>query len=118
MRRLRVGRIVERMRGGDHLDLRIALQFAHEPIDQLRIDQRLVALDVDDVSELLRSFARDFRDAVGAAGMVAPTSGDFRAPVERGFGDAHVVGRDDDADRGSSRGGSVPRHVGAAVCRR
>ena len=47
------------MRGGDHLELAVALQFAHQTIDQLRIDQRLVALDVDDVRKL-RRFRRDF----------------------------------------------------------
>src|ERR1051326_2842115 len=94
MRRLGFARIVERMRGGDHLELVIALQFADEPIDQLWIDQRLIALDVHDVGELLQ-LLRDFGYPVRSARVVRRSHRDFRAPIERRLGDAEVVGRDD-----------------------
>ncbi len=94
MRRLGFARIGERMRGGDHLEFAVPLEFAHQTIDQLRIDHRLVALNVNDVRELLR-FRRDFRDAIGSARMIRRRQGDFRAPIERRLSDAEVVRRDD-----------------------
>ena len=56
------------MHRGDHLDFRVALHLPRELIDQLRIDQRLVALDVDDVRDAAQ-FRRDFRDPIGPAGV-------------------------------------------------
>ena len=82
------------MRGGDHLEVAVPLEFSHKAIDQLRINHRLVALNVNDVSELFR-FPRDFSDAVGSARMIGGGHGDFRAPVEGGLSDAEVIRRDD-----------------------
>ena len=69
MRRFRFARIGEWMRGGDHFQFAVPLQLAHEAIDQFRIDQRLVALNVNDVRELFR-LRGDFSDAVGSARVI------------------------------------------------
>ena len=69
MRRLRLGRIGERMNCGDHFDLPVALHFSRELIDQPWINQRLIALDVDDVGDAAQ-LRRDFGDAVRAAGVI------------------------------------------------
>ena len=50
----RFARIAEWMRGSDHFQFAVALQSAHEAVDQLRVGQRLVALDVNNVRELLQ----------------------------------------------------------------
>ncbi len=58
MRRLDIAALEKRMRRGNHFHGPIAAQFADETIDQLRISQRLIALDVENVSELAAPFAR------------------------------------------------------------
>ena len=82
------------MRRGDHFDFRIALHAARQSIDQLRIDQRFIALNVDDVRNASQ-FRGHFRDAVGPAAVAEVRQANFRAPSEGGFRDAHVVRRDD-----------------------
>src|SRR6266480_3232058 len=56
------------MRGSDHLDLAVRSQFLHEFVDQPWIDQRFVALNVDDERELFR-IARDFGYPIGSAAV-------------------------------------------------
>ena len=70
VRRLRIGRIREGMDGGDHFDLRVALHFARELIEERGLDQRFVALDVDEVRDAAQLFC-DLRDPVGAAGVIS-----------------------------------------------
>jgi len=55
---------------GDDVDLGIAFEFFDEFVDQARINQRLVALNINYEREPFR-FARDFRDSISPA-LVAP----------------------------------------------
>ena len=43
--------------------------FSHESVNQLRIDQRFIALDIDDVGDAAQ-FRRDLRDSIGPAGVM------------------------------------------------
>ena len=54
------------MPGSDDVDLAIATKFLNDLVDQTRIDQRLVALNVDDVGKLFRPFCHP-GDPIGAA---------------------------------------------------
>ena len=110
MWRLSFARIGERVRRGDHLEFAVPLQFAHQTIDQLRVDHWLVTLNVNDVRELLR-LRRDFSDAVGSARMICRRHGDFGAPSECRLSDAEIICRDDQMIQSSSRAGSPPRRV-------
>jgi hypothetical protein len=74
----------------------VALELAHQAIDQLRVDHRLVALNINDVPEPLH-LRRDFGNAVCSARMFRRSHGDLGAPIKRRFSDAEVIGRDDQA---------------------
>src|SRR4029079_3889426 len=46
--------IFKRVCGSDDLDRSIRVEFVYELVDQARLDQRFVALDVDDEGKLFR----------------------------------------------------------------
>ena len=69
VRRFGVADIIEWMGGRDHFEISVTLEFAHEAIDQLWIHQRLVTLNINNVSELFQ-LLRHFRDAIRPAGVV------------------------------------------------
>src|ERR1700704_1903567 len=96
MRRFRFARIRKWMRSGNHLERLVALQFTDETIDQLRIDQRLVTLDVNDVRELFQ-LARYFRDPIRTARVIRRGHRHFGAPIEGRFGNTEIVGGDNEA---------------------
>src|ERR1700730_2649429 len=79
------------MRGGNDLNLAIRAQRLNQSVDQSRIDERFIALDVDNKGELA-CFAGDFGDAIGAAVMTRRGECDFCAPIESRIGDTHIVG--------------------------
>src|SRR6202040_747334 len=62
-------RILKWMCGGDDLDLAICAQLPSEPVDQTRIDQRLVALNIHDEGEFFR-FADDLSNPIGATSVI------------------------------------------------
>ncbi len=82
---------LERPRGGGHL--RALAQKVSDGGDRARIDERLVALDVE-----IRVGGDDLRGLRDPLGAVARLSRDHRAEARRGHGvrDAGVVGRDRD----------------------
>ena len=57
------------MRCGDHLDLGFGLKNPDQRVDHARFDQRLVALDINNVREPLH-LRRDLGDPIGATRMV------------------------------------------------
>ena len=74
-------------------------------IDHSRVDQRLVALHVDDQLAVERD--GDFGQPIGAAAMGGAGHPDFAAERLDRSSDPHVVGRDDDrVDRSGRRGAS------------
>jgi hypothetical protein len=78
------------MRCGGDSDVAIRLQRFNKPINQSRIDQRLVALYVDNDRKFLRAFCY-LGNAIRSTLMFGRSEGDLRAPGESRFGDAHVV---------------------------
>ena len=54
------------MPGSDDVDLAIATKFLNDLVDQTRIDERLVSLNVYDVGKLFRLFCY-FSNAIGSA---------------------------------------------------
>ncbi len=93
MRGLYITRILERMSRRDHLQLSIGLQRLDQPVDQLWVNQRFVALDIDYVGELLHS-CRYLRNPIGAARVMARCHRDFGAPIESRFGNPEIIGGD------------------------
>ena len=81
--------------GGDHRDLRIADQGRREILDQHRIDQRLVSLNIDEVGDAPQA-RRDLSDPVGAARMGGGGHHHFRSEVEGRLGNPVVIRGDDD----------------------
>ncbi len=75
---------------------RILEQRVGEAVDQLRADQRLVPLDVDDVRDAAQ-LRRHFGDAVRAAASGGARSSPPRRRRPTPPGDADVIGGDDDA---------------------
>src|SRR5947209_7156960 len=67
MRRFDVRGVLEWMRGGDHFNTAIVLHFPNESIEQLRIRQWLIALDIDDV--FVAAILRDLCDPICSAAM-------------------------------------------------
>src|SRR6202035_2886488 len=59
-------------------------------VDQTRIDQGLIPLDIDYVCELL-CFSRHFGCPIGAGAMSRRSQRDLCAPVKRRGGDPHIV---------------------------
>ncbi len=82
------------MRSSNDVDPRIRAEFLDELINQTRINQRFIALDVNDEHIVFR-VAYDFRDAIGSATMFGRSQSDLCAPIERGLGDPHVVSGND-----------------------
>ncbi|MNQ73469.1 hypothetical protein D3C85_881990 [compost metagenome] len=92
----RIGHIVQRMGARGHGDGGADLRRAGG--QQGRIDQRFVALQVDDDGiERQLERARHFGDAVRARRMVAARHAHFHAMRGAGGADGFVVGGDDDA---------------------
>src|SRR5438477_6324107 len=94
MRGGRFRRILERMCRGDDVDLAIRSQFFNDSVDQARINQWLVALDINYVPELFPLFC-DFGNAIGSALMPWGGQRNFRAPVKSRICNAQIVGGDD-----------------------
>src|SRR5947207_14025495 len=94
MRRRRFRRIIERMCCSNHLDLAIGSESFDKLVDQARIDQWLVALDIDYVPELL-CLSSNFGNAIGATAVPPRGQRDFRTPIRRGVRALHRVRRAD-----------------------
>ncbi|MEP6938059.1 MAG: hypothetical protein ABI871_08320 [Chthoniobacterales bacterium] len=90
----RIGRLVESMRGGYNSNRSISSQQRDYPIDQLRIYQRFVALDVDDVTCVPAS-ADHVGDTIGATPMTWRGERNLGAPGEGCLGNAHIISGDD-----------------------
>ena len=95
-----VCRGLDRRHGGRHRPARVVLQLRGEAFDQLRVDERLVALDVDEdvvVSEVAsEEIARGAGDAVCSARELRRRHHGLAAVFLYGFYDALVVCRDED----------------------
>ncbi len=96
---------------------------ADQRFDGGRLDERFVALQVDD--EVGVEAAGDLGDAVGAAGVVAAGHLDAAAEALDGGDDARVVGGDDDRIDAAGLAGAfvdvldevLARSGAAAACR-
>jgi hypothetical protein len=86
--------ILERMRCGHDFHFAIGTQLFDKPVDQPRIDQRFIALDINYVRELL-CFTRHFSDSIRAAEVSGRSQGDLCPPLKRRGGDSHIVSRND-----------------------
>ena len=104
----RIGHVMQRMGARGHGDGRADLRGAGG--QQGRIDQRLVALQVDDdgVGRQVQR-ARHFGDAVRARRMVGARHAHFHVVRGAGGADVVVVGGDDDA--GGARQGRLLGHA-------
>src|SRR5690348_13593923 len=78
----------------NHADPRIRSKLGDDSIDQSRVYQRFVALNINDEAELFR-MRNYLSDSIGSALMFSGGQCDFRSPIECGFRDPHVVGGDD-----------------------
>ena len=76
--------------------------------DRARVDQRLVALHVDDDVAVERR--GDLGQAIGAGRVIGARQPDVAAELGHAGGDAQIVGRDDDARHDGRRRGA-PIHV-------
>src|SRR6266487_293050 len=107
MRRRRFRCAFEWMRRGDDTDLATGTQFLDQLVDQSRIHQRFVALNVDDERKL-PGFSRYFGNAVRTALMIGGRERHFRAPLEGCVRNAHVVCGDDDRIQFSCASAAFP----------
>src|SRR5207247_10239784 len=82
------------MRRGDDIDLPIRSQFFNESVDQARINQWLVALDINYIPELFPLFC-DFGDAIGSALMPWGGQRNIGAPVKSRICHRQIVRGDD-----------------------
>ena len=89
------GRLGERMRGSNDVDAAIRAEFFDKLINQARIDQWFIALNVNNECEVFR-MACNFGHAIGPAAMVWRSQCDLGTPIERTLSNTHIVGRDDD----------------------
>src|SRR5881392_3414533 len=78
----------------DDVDLAIRSQFFNDSVDQARINQWLVTLDINYVPELFPLFC-DFGNAIGSALMPWGGQHNFRAPVKSRICNAQIVCSDD-----------------------
>jgi len=69
--------------------------FFEKLINQARIDQWFIALDVNDECEFFRT-ACNFGHAIGAAAMFWRSQCDLGTPSKCALSNPHIVGRDDD----------------------
>jgi hypothetical protein len=92
--RKRVSRILEWMCSRHHAYLGIRPQFFDKPIDQTRIDQGFISLDINYVCETL-CFPRHFGYSVRSAAVFRRSQRDLCAPIKRRGSDSHVVGGND-----------------------
>src|SRR5947207_15698449 len=95
------------MRRGDDIDLPIRPQFFNESVDQARINQWLVALDINYIPELFPLFC-DFGDAIGSALMPWGGQRNFCAPVKSRICNAQIVRGADNGSRFFSASTTVP----------
>ena len=95
---------------GHDFHFAIGTQLFDKPVDQPRIDQRFVALDINYVRELL-CFPRHFSDSIRAAEVLGRSQCDFCAPIKRRGGDSHIVSRNDNQSPSFGRGGTAPKRV-------
>ena len=70
-------------------------EFFDKLINQARIDQWFIALNVHDECEVFR-VACNFGHAIGPAAMVRRSQCDLGTPIKRALGNPHIVGGDDD----------------------
>src|SRR5437763_11204126 len=95
------------MRSSDNVDAGIGPEFFDKPINQARIDQWFIALDVKDERELFR-VACNLGYAIGAAAVFYRSQCDLGTPFERGLSNSHVIGCDDDQVQIFGSHGSFP----------
>jgi hypothetical protein len=89
------GWIGEWMRSSDDVCAAIRAEFFDKLINQTRIDQWFIALDVNDACELFR-MACNFGHAIGPAAMFWRSQCDLGTPPKRALSNPHIVGCDDD----------------------
>ena len=77
-----------------------------QQIEMGRIDERLVALEIED--EIGVELAGDLGDAISAAGMIAAGADDVAAEALDRRGDARIIGRDDDLIGAANSESAVP----------
>jgi hypothetical protein len=94
MGRKSVRRILESMCCGHDFHFAIGTQLFDKPVDQPRIDQRFVALDINYVRELL-CFPRHFSHSIRAAEVSGRSQSDFCTPIKRRGSDSHIVSGND-----------------------
>src|SRR5215472_17374956 len=83
------------MRSSDDVCAAIRAEFFDNLINQARIDQWFIALDVNDECELF-CMACNFRHAIGPAAMFWRSQCDLGTPLKRAFSNPHIIGCDDD----------------------
>jgi len=80
---------------GDQIGFRASLKLFHQFPEQSRVDERFVALDIEEDRRPLQFF-RDFSDPVGAARVFRRSQRDLGPKLERCLHNPHVVRSDDD----------------------
>src|SRR6266404_7631501 len=85
----------KRMRRCDDVDLAVSSKGFDELIDQTRINERLITLNINDIRKFFR-FLCYFRHAIGPALMTVRSQRNLRSPTKGRARDPHVVRGDDD----------------------
>src|SRR5690349_4196570 len=95
IRRRRFGAICEGMRSGNDIDVRIGAQRFNHSIEKPGIDERLVALDINN-DAVVGAMTGDLGDAIRSALMLFGGHCNLSAPIKGGVGNPPIVSRDDD----------------------
>jgi hypothetical protein len=91
----------------NHSAIAIRAQLANQPIDQTGLNERFVALYIND--ELgVAQFRNNFGDPIGATAMFSRGKCNLRPPAQGGFGNPAIVGGDDDSIKASRTATSFP----------
>lgn len=90
-----LGGIVDRRGSGDHAHLGLAPQDNGEFVNEGWGDERFIALDIDD-GAVIGKRTSGLSDAIRATGVIGRGQDGTRAKGGCGFGDALVIGGDDD----------------------
>ncbi len=93
VRIIELSQVSHRIGRCDHGQVGFGRQSGHEGVDQGRIHEGFVTLDIDDVGDL-GMWLHGFRDAVGSSGVVGGSHDNLGAEGESFFLDADIVGGD------------------------
>lgn len=86
---------IERIGGRDHVQTWISAEGCRELIDEFGVDERFVALDIENVCGLGNALD-GLGESVGSGGMIRRGHHRFAAEMGDGFCNAFVIGCDDD----------------------